>query len=370
MEPISVCFIGCGAALEFLHKEPILEAARRGWASIVAVADPVERRRELASRWFGGLRTYASSRELFAEERRIDLTVVASPPCAHRADVEAAFAAGSHVLCEKPLAHNVEDAEAMAAAGRRAGRIFAVGMTRRFYPAVEQLRRSIAKLPIDTPIRFVFRQGAVYNWPVASTAPFRRDIGGGGVLLDMGVHLTDILGLIFGWGKAAAAYDDALIGGVEANSLVDLSLERATGRLHLSWDTNLDSALMVTAGDDEYWMPIGQIDVLQHRRSRGKWQPVPVTVSWPVSLEGRNPKLGVPRSHNDCMRFQLISVLRSVIHGEVPMASSEDGVSALRIIYAAYEMAQPLEQPWLGKEEQIRRKRQHWRSAAVPSPSR
>jgi len=62
----------------------------------------------------------------------------------HREIVEGLIDAGKHVLCEKPLAGSLSDAEAMVAAAERTDRVTAVGYTYRRAPAVEQIRRELA----------------------------------------------------------------------------------------------------------------------------------------------------------------------------------------------------------------------------------
>ena len=362
--PLNLAFIGCGAAFELLHRTPLELAVKNGWARLVAAADPNPARLGLAASWFPGMRGHGSAADLFAKEKGIDLTIIASPPPLHESDCAAAFAAGSHVLCEKPLAGTVESARAITAAAEASGRRLALGMTKRFYPAAEELRTRLRALPAGTDIRFLYRQGGVYDWKVASEAPFRRRTGGGGVLLDWGVHLTDTLGSLFGWGRTAAAWDDATGDGVEANAIVDYSLERASGRVHLSWDTAMDSALHVRAGAEEYWMPVGYIDVLFHRSGPGRgWQKTAIRARWARDLNAASPAMGAPRSHNECMTYQLIGALRSILHGEPPAASGADGVAALELIHAAYGMAQPLAAPWLPAEEQELLRKRHWRSA-------
>ena len=368
--PLRLAITGCGAAFEHLHREPLLLAARRGWVRLVAAADPSPARRELARRWFPDVRTYQSAAELFAAEEGLDGAIVASPPPVHRTDCETAFAAGCHVLCEKPLAGSVADAVAIEAAAAAGKRRLVLGMTRRYYPAIGTLAKLLAEEGGEHA-RFVHRQGGVYGWTVASDAAFRRATSGGGVLLDWGVHLLDTLGLLFGWGRATAAQDDAMDDGVEANALVELDLERASGRLHLSWDTPMESALHVVTGDVEYWQPLGSIDALHRRRGRnGPWERVPLTVDWPVDLDPERPKRGRPRSHNECMTYQLIGALRCLRFGEAPAAGGADGTAAVRIVHEAYGMAEPLVVPWLSEAEGALLRERHWRRRQPAVPSR
>lgn len=363
-DPLKVAIVGCGAAFEFLHREPLRFAARKGWLRVIAVADPDNSRRAQATKSFSLSTGYASSKELFRGEPDVDFTIVMSPPPLHESDCLEAFAAGSHVLCEKPLASTFDSAARIDAAARASNRILAVGMTRRFYPAVLKLKGLLEQLPADSDVRFLYRMCGVYNWRVASEAPFRRNTSGGGVLLDSGVHLTDTLGYMLGWGHTTGAWDDATIGGVEANSVVELRLGRGRGRLHLSWDTTAESALHLHVDGQQYWMPVASIDTLYHRNSSGaQWEKLPMDAEWPTDLRATGPLLAAPRSHSECVKFQLVDALRAIRLGTPPAATGADGVAALSLIHSAYQMAQPLQMPWLSSEEQALLNATHWRAS-------
>ena len=73
----------------------------------------------------------------------LDVVSVASPPFDHHRSVLAALAAGKHVLCEKPLALSVAQAEDMVAASERAGTVAAVAFEFRYVPAIVALKELI-----------------------------------------------------------------------------------------------------------------------------------------------------------------------------------------------------------------------------------
>lgn len=86
-------------------------------------------------------RAFASCRAML-DECDVDVVSIAGPPFTHHADVLAALAAGKHVICEKPFALNVEQAEAMLAAAKQAGTATAVMHEFRWVPqrlAVKEL---------------------------------------------------------------------------------------------------------------------------------------------------------------------------------------------------------------------------------------
>ena len=77
-------------------------------------------------------------------EQKPDVVHVCSPNHLHAAHSVAAFEAGAHVLCEKPMATNTDECRRMIDAATKAGRVGAVAYTYRGYPLVEILRRKVA----------------------------------------------------------------------------------------------------------------------------------------------------------------------------------------------------------------------------------
>src|SRR5438874_9385173 len=73
-------------------------------------------------------------------DKSIDAVLLATPHTRHRAQVEAAAAAGKHVFCEKPFALTVADAQAAIAACRNAGVALGVGHNRRLWPSMVKLK--------------------------------------------------------------------------------------------------------------------------------------------------------------------------------------------------------------------------------------
>jgi predicted dehydrogenase len=78
------------------------------------------------------------------DDPKLDAIALATPVATHRPLAEAALRAGKHVWVEKPLAGSVEDAEAMVAAARAAGRILFVDHTFVYTPAVRKIRELVA----------------------------------------------------------------------------------------------------------------------------------------------------------------------------------------------------------------------------------
>ncbi len=133
------------------------------------------------------------------EDPGIDVVSIASPNALHRAMTLAALAAGKHVWCEKPMAATFDDAEAMAAAARRAGVVTLLGYNYVRNPALRHMKRLIAEGAIGrvVEIRGRFDEGyladpeAPWSWRLAPDA-------GLGVLGDMTCHLVALVHDIVG----------------------------------------------------------------------------------------------------------------------------------------------------------------------------
>lgn len=115
-----------------------------------ALADPSERVRDALSSRFG-LHGYADWREMVAGEQ-LDALVVCSPHATHAEVVLGGLDAGLHVLVEKPLCIDPADADRIAAARDRSGRVVQVGYMKRFDAAYEEL---LSNLPPLEGLRYV-----------------------------------------------------------------------------------------------------------------------------------------------------------------------------------------------------------------------
>ncbi|WP_344604160.1 Gfo/Idh/MocA family oxidoreductase, partial [Streptomyces glaucus] len=136
--------------------------------------------------------------------RRADAVYVATPNHAHRPAAAAAAAAGAAVLCEKPLAADLAEAERLVAACRRAGVLAATAYDQRFHPAHRAVRETVAAgaLGTVTAVRITYGcwlppawspDGRPYdNW---RADPVRA---GGGAALDLAPHGLDLAGVLLG----------------------------------------------------------------------------------------------------------------------------------------------------------------------------
>jgi predicted dehydrogenase len=132
-----------------------------------------------------------------ADDVDVVSVVVANP--LHRQIVEGLLAAGKHVLCEKPMAPTVTDAEAMVAAAEASGRETGIGFVFRRSPAINAIRDQVASGAIGRPVHFNGHYWCDYGVDPGAPMSWRYKGGpGSGALSDIGSHLIDLAEFVCG----------------------------------------------------------------------------------------------------------------------------------------------------------------------------
>ena len=184
--PIKVALIGTGKIAVANHI-PGIALCRD--AEVVALSDPNPAALAEASSVTGVTRTYADPFALL-KDAPVDAVIIATPNRFHHDLAVAAADSGRHVLCEKPLAMSVAEAEAMVGAAERAGVRHMTAFTYRFVPAMQYMHHLVTSGAIGTP--WHFRAQRFQDWD-------RRAIGwrqrlaeaGSGEIGDMLSHRLD-----------------------------------------------------------------------------------------------------------------------------------------------------------------------------------
>lgn len=355
---IDVAIIGCGAAVAELHGSALRKLESRGIARVVALVDPDRARTAALGRHFRAAHPFATLGEAFS--RRVPaLTIVASPPALHAQHAVEALAAGSHVLCEKPMAIRIDDAERMVVAASRNDRVLAIGMARRMAPSLAEARALLSSGALGDGVRFHYREGAVYNWPASTGAPFRRTTAGGGVLIDLGSHAVDYLRALFGPPSVGAYADDGQQDGVETNCVLELAFPAASGIVQLSWSQPLVTGLHVVGAEAEIRLHPLRPDSLLWRRRGGVWQRKASVATMPRDVDPDGER-GAPHTYYDSIYYQLVQVLRAALHGEAVPVDGMEALATVQTIDACYRQANPLRLPWLPAAEQAQADTRHW----------
>jgi predicted dehydrogenase len=154
MKDIGVGVIGCGFVGRGAHVPAF--AAMDG-AQLAAVADPDEKRRNRAATKHGAKSSYEDYTDL-VKDPDVDAVVVAVPTPLHAKVALAAIEAGKHVLCEMPLAANLEEAGGMIEAAKRQGVFLMPGLTFRFTPNFVKAKEMLEAGAIGKPAAVLYRE--------------------------------------------------------------------------------------------------------------------------------------------------------------------------------------------------------------------
>ena len=167
---------------------------------LVAIGDPDPSAQADAARF--SARAYAST-EAMVRDPAVEAVYVATPNHLHRAAVEAAARAGKAVLCEKPMAATLADAEAMAAACAAAGVLYGTAFDQRHHPAHRAMRDVIAggRIGRVTSLRVAYACWLGADWHAGRGGENWRVDGakaGGGALMDLAPHGVDLADFLIG----------------------------------------------------------------------------------------------------------------------------------------------------------------------------
>jgi predicted dehydrogenase len=178
---------------------------------------------------------YADPLAMLAQER-LDLVCIVTPDDSHPALVRAAVAAGTHIVCEKPLAVDETEAWELTRLVERAGLVNRVGFTVRYSPAITALHDLIAAGTIGEPhLLLGLQQNGQFLDPAK---PFHwkmdKAIAGGGAIVEYGVHTLDLARWLGGPVRRAQALGQTLVPErplADGNGMRPIEVDDSTGWL-------------------------------------------------------------------------------------------------------------------------------------------
>lgn len=187
---------------------------------------------------FGITRQYESV-EAMLKDGSVDALVVSTPNYLHAPQTISALNAGVHVMVEKPMAMNADEAEQMNEAAERSGAALMVAHCWRFDPDVLWLKEQSSKLG-----RIIRTKGIGVHTHWGPSGWFtQKEFAGGGALADMGIHALDTARFLLGDPQPVSVY--AKIGTYYKDFNVD-----DTGVIIVDWDNGATSYI-----ESGWWQP-------------------------------------------------------------------------------------------------------------------
>lgn len=171
---------------------------------LYAFCDINEDRLKLMSKEYNVTRIYTDREKMFAECPEIDVVSVCTWNCAHAECTISALNAGKHVICEKPMAMNANEAIEMQAAAQKNNKLLMIGFVRRFGNDCAVVKDFADAGDFGdiyyAKTTYLRRAGSPGGWFG------NKALSGGGPLIDLGVHVIDLARYIAGNPKPVSAY--------------------------------------------------------------------------------------------------------------------------------------------------------------------
>jgi predicted dehydrogenase len=190
MSKIRVGMIGTGGISQW-HARQLLELKE---AEITAIADTSSENREKFAAKFGltDVKQFSDYQDML-DQAELEAVVICSPHTLHFQQATDVLNKGLHVLIEKPMTCSSEEAEQLIATAEKAGKVLQVSYQRHFQPEFLFIRDAIANGEIG---KLTSITASLYQeWKQGTTGLWRQvpELSGGGMLMDSGSHIIDVL---------------------------------------------------------------------------------------------------------------------------------------------------------------------------------
>ena len=314
---IRFAVVGCGTAANHIH----LPGLRAAGVDVVAFASRSRSSAEATcARWGSGAVVDAWEDAVARDD--VDAVLVATPNAQHRDIAVGAAAAGKHVLVDKPMARTTAEADDMIVAAVENDIVLVPFQNTRFLPPFVAAHDAVrdGRIGDVTGVRAAFGHAGPQAWAPNATWFFDKTLSGGGCLIDLGVHVIDLVRFVTGDDiESVSAEVNGRAGDVETDAQLLVRLGRgAIGSVHASWSSR--------PGPDHQLTVIGTEGTL-HLDGR-----TPLTC---FTLDGGRERVELPSDAGSPLDEFL-----AAIRGERPPSiTAADGRAAVAVVEAAYRSA-------------------------------
>lgn len=247
LRPVRCGIIGVG----FMGRLHAVAVAKHRFVSLAAVSDVNPQGRtfagEMACEWFDEPQQMIAS-------GKVDAVIIATPHWQHAKWSIAALRAGLHVICEKPLAVTVSQADEVLDTARESKGLFAVVHQSRFQPAYQQAKRILDSGELGSLLRCSMVETTWRSEAYYSSSPWRGTWKGegGGVLLNQAPHVLDRYAWLCGMPESISSRCDAALHDIEVEDSASAVFRHAGGvhgHLHVSTNESPGTAQTVIVCD-------------------------------------------------------------------------------------------------------------------------
>ena len=322
-----------GAFAGTLHAEGWLATNR---AEIIGMAAPSQSTRDTFVSKFG-CKAYEDGKTLLDKEE-LDVVSLTLPNIFHKELTMLAASKGINVVCEKPLAINLQDATEMVELAKNHGIKLLYAEQIIFAPRYKKVKELIDSGSFGEIVHISHRErhgGPHAKW-------FRdKSMSGGGVTMDMGIHGIGLISYLLKPAKVTHVYARILT--VDKNSPVDdhclLTLEFSNGVI-----ATVDASWVSPGGVDDVLEVLGRKGYVRADLARGQTIDLfTLAGSNQIAEKAETEKGWLKIPHEEARTWGWYAELQHfaevLLDGVTPESTGEDGLLALRVATAAYESA-------------------------------
>ncbi len=330
MDKVGIGVLGTGVIIRDFHLVTLKDHPK---AEVVAAGNlRAESLGRLATD-YGIAKTYTDFEEM-ARDPEIDAVIIGLPNSLHAPVTIQMLEAGKHVLCEKPMATTVVEAERMLEASQRTGRKLMIAHMWRFDREILWLRDLVTSGQLGKIFKAKSHAIWLYEGPKPESWFVQKKFAGGGALADMGIHSIDTLRYVLGgarptkvWAVAGTHFED-----IELDDTATLMLEfdgGIAGLIEAGWYHLYADGL---EGYTQVYGTKGYARALPselHSYVQGVW-----SVTRP-NMPARQQQCDLPM-----YQAQMDAFVDCIVEDREPTPGAADGLWAMRVLEAAYRSAE------------------------------
>jgi predicted dehydrogenase len=313
--PLNFALIGCGRISQ-THLQAIAAVPE---CKLVGVADV----RDLAAQSVAnqyGCKAYTDYRQVL-DGNHIDAVVICTPPATHAEIATLYLENGIHVICEKPLAVDVQDAERIVKKAEDNGCLIMMASKFRYVEDVIKAKGIVESGILGDII--LFENVFCNKVDMRDRWNSKKEIAGGGVLIDNGSHSVDIARFLLGSIMKVQAEEGKRVQKLEVEDTVRLYFRTQSdtmGAVDLSWSIHKEQESYIDLFGTEGVLSIGWKKSKYRHSEKMNW-------------------IDFGRGYDKLSAFirQVKNFVGAVKGKEMPVINSKDSLESVKVIAAAYK---------------------------------
>lgn len=270
-----------------------------------------------------------------------EAVIVSSPVHLHEEMCLAALQSGSHVLCEKPLSNSLESCRRIAAAATSCNRVLAVGFNFRYYPSVKYLTDVIGRGLVGKIDHVRVFGGHDGLGGFRADWMYKGPLSGGGAMMDVGIHITDLVNYVAGDIVEVAGIASGTIWNVEGSEDNAIAVMRTARDVPVIYQATWTEWKGYRTSIEVYgdlgmvraqYAPMFNLLVTHEKPGAKRTR----TIKWYPEIMLREKLKGWESTTRITFDEELADFMRMISGEKVPLADAVAGVRAVEVAQAVY----------------------------------